>query len=234
MQDAAVSPRPLTAFSALSSVTFVVVELTLVVLVLERLDLLHTTVRLGLYGMFAWSAIHLTLVPSKHRRLASVFVTVVSLAVVLGLRPGPSWDFFAGVSAAALVVGAGAVLIAVARLRVNFWIRVCLLFGSAAAVATLRAGVFPVSEGSEFVWIAAAGFFMFRLMLYLYEVSTMKQLPSWRDTAGYFLMPPNVLFHNYPIVDFKTFLKCDVIDEVAAARRARSETSRPLWNAKCP
>lgn len=49
------------------------------------------------------------------------------------------------------------------------------------------------------------GIFMFRIMVYLYDLKYEKKPSTWSSRISYFLMPPNVLFPLFPIVDFKLF-----------------------------
>ena len=50
--------------------------------------------------------------------------------------------------------------------------------------------------------------FMFRLLVYLYDVKYNAATFSPSRAAGYFFMIPNACFPLFPIVDYKTFQRC--------------------------
>lgn len=49
------------------------------------------------------------------------------------------------------------------------------------------------------------GLFMFRIFIYLYDLKHMRSPVPWRSRLSYFLIPHNILFPLFPIVDFKLF-----------------------------
>ncbi len=58
---------------------------------------------------------------------------------------------------------------------------------------------------SSAVWPILGSMFMFRLIVYLYDLRHDKAPVSpWR-TLAYFFLLPNVCFPLFPVVDFKTF-----------------------------
>jgi glycosyltransferase involved in cell wall biosynthesis len=61
------------------------------------------------------------------------------------------------------------------------------------------AGVVP-----ESVWPVLATMFMFRMLIYLYELKHAKKPESLLDTLCYFFLLPNYCFLHFPVVDYRT------------------------------
>ena len=57
-------------------------------------------------------------------------------------------------------------------------------------------------------WPILGSLFMFRLIVYLYDVRYAKEPPRLLDFLGYFLLLPNCYFLLFPVVDHATFLVC--------------------------
>jgi D-alanyl-lipoteichoic acid acyltransferase DltB (MBOAT superfamily) len=74
--------------------------------------------------------------------------------------------------------------------------------GGAFAVARLGHGGLPVSSA---VWPVLGSMFMFRLIVYMYDVRHQKDKPSLARTLAYFFCLPNVSFLLFPVLDFATF-----------------------------
>jgi len=106
----------------------------------------------------------------------------------------------------ALLVAAGLVLIGVCHLPLPFPARVGLVLLVAAGLAALRAGWITTPWSSTVLPILGA-MFMFRLIVYLYDLRHEKvPVPPFARLA-YFFMLPNVCFPLFPVVDFKLFLR---------------------------
>ncbi len=126
-------------------------------------------------------------------RLRLPFFALLSLCgTVLVLGPSAPW-----------VLGIGASLIAVCHLPWRWRWRVTLLVVLGALLAALRAGWADV-PWSNAVWPVLGSMFMFRLILYVFEL---RQTPglSLPWAAAYFFMLPNVCFPLFPVVDYATF-----------------------------
>jgi hypothetical protein len=128
-------------------------------------------------------------------RLRLTFFSMLSLAgivIVLG-----------GVTAAWLV-GIGGVLIGICHLPVTFRARGILLLSVGCLLAVLRAEWLTV-PWSKAVWPILGSMFMFRLIIYMYDLKHDKAPFSLPRTLAYFFMLPNVCFPLFPVVDYKTF-----------------------------
>ena len=133
--------------------------------------------------------------PTAFRKPFFLFLSAVVIAGVFGATSPPA---ALGLALAALA------LIGICHLPVPMWARIALLAACAAGLAELRLGwMFQP-------WIAAflpilASIFMFRLAVYLYDISHGKGPKDLWGRLGYFFMFPNMVFPFFPVVDFSTF-----------------------------
>jgi hypothetical protein len=59
----------------------------------------------------------------------------------------------------------------------------------------------------EGFWPVLGAMFMFRMIVYLYDVKHMKTPPALKDYLSYFFLLPNYYFLLFPVVDYQTFRK---------------------------
>ena len=62
--------------------------------------------------------------------------------------------------------------------------------------------------------------FMFRMLIYLYELKHAKGPETIVDTLGYFFLLPNYCFLHFPVVDYRTFQRGYFAHDVHATQRA--------------
>ncbi len=105
-------------------------------------------------------------------------------------------------AAALLAIGLG--LIAVCHFPVPWFLRIVLLVGAGATLTAMCAGWIDAEWGRRIMPILGS-IFMFRLVLYVYDLRTEKQRASPWETLSYFFLLPNAIFPLFPIIDFKTF-----------------------------
>ena len=100
----------------------------------------------------------------------------------------------------------GLPLIGLAHLPIPFAWRVGLIVGAGALLAACRADVLS-APWSGAIWPAFGAMFMFRMIVYLYDMRT-KAAPfsSWHALA-YFFMLPTACFPLFPVVDYKAFCR---------------------------
>jgi len=55
------------------------------------------------------------------------------------------------------------------------------------------------------MWVILGSMFMFRLMIYLYDLKHRTAPFSLAHAVSYFFLLPNVCFPLFPVVDYKTF-----------------------------
>jgi alginate O-acetyltransferase complex protein AlgI len=103
---------------------------------------------------------------------------------------------------AALIVGIGLVIYGIVALPIAFKYRLWIVCALAAALvygrATLGFGI-PWK-----FWPAFGAIFMFRLVIYLYDMAHAKGRPSLQDYCAYFFPLPNFYFLLFPVLDFQT------------------------------
>jgi hypothetical protein len=109
-----------------------------------------------------------------------------------------------GVAQSAWLVALGVGLIALVHLPVPLPARVGALFAAGLGLALLRAGWGAV-PWSGAVWPVLGAMFMFRLIVYAYDVHHGHLGAGWIQRLSYFFMLPNVCFPLFPVVDSRTF-----------------------------
>lgn len=140
---------------------------------------------------FGGFAIH-ALLPLHHRLSFFLLLSLVGTLVTLGIANGAS------------LIAIGLTLIGICHLPLSFRLRGILILAVVALLVAWRAKWVdgPVSDA---VWPILGSIFMFRLMVYLYELRHDKTPVSPVQTLSYFFMLPNVCFPLFPVVDYKTF-----------------------------
>ena len=112
--------------------------------------------------------------------------------------------FVLGVGPAAWIVGIGLTLIGLCHLRAAFRTRLVLVCAAGVAIVAARAGLAHVPVPAS-VWPILGSLFMFRLIVYLYDIRHDPSLASFWPSLSYFFLLPNVCFPLFPVVDYKTF-----------------------------
>ena len=126
--------------------------------------------------------------------------------------------WIAGAWATAVVLAIAAVLIGVCYLPIPWLARAA----ACAAIATALAMARPDSASSgipDHVWPIVASMFMFRMIIYLYELKHTEKRESLVDTLGYFFILPNYCFQLFPVVDYRTMQRGYFADDVHATQR---------------
>jgi len=136
-------------------------------------------------------AIH-TFLPLRFRLPFFLVLSLTGIALVLGFANG-AW-----------LVSIGLVLIAICHLPLPYWARIGLLVAVGVTLIAQRAQWMP-APWSEAIWPILGSMFMFRLIVYLYDLRYEKAPASPVHTLSYFFMLPNVCFPLFPVVDYKTF-----------------------------
>ncbi len=119
----------------------------------------------------------------------------------------------AGPLLAAFVLAFASVLIGVCYLPVRWSARVAIIAALAAAAAVARPGM-ASSVIPEGVWAIVASIFMFRMMIYLYELKHARKPETLLDTLCYFFLLPNYCFMHFPVVDYRTLQRGYFADNV--------------------
>jgi D-alanyl-lipoteichoic acid acyltransferase DltB (MBOAT superfamily) len=114
---------------------------------------------------------------------------------------GLAWVF--GVGTAAYVLLLGAILIGLCHLPVAWMVRASVL----AALGVGAALIPPESLGGQIptlVWPVLASMFMFRMIIYMYELKHARRREPLVDAVSYFFLLPNFCFLLFPVVDYRT------------------------------
>ncbi|MHB8866289.1 MAG: SGNH/GDSL hydrolase family protein [Pirellulaceae bacterium] len=142
--------------------------------------------------VIAWSGFAIQyFLPTKFRLPFFLFLSLFALVFLLGPVQG-AW-----------IIGLGAALVGVCHLPLSFAKRVVLLVLVASGLAVVRAG-WVASPLPMAVWPILGSMFMFRLIVYLYDLRHDRAPVSWWHTFSYFFLLPNVCFPFFPVVDYST------------------------------
>jgi alginate O-acetyltransferase complex protein AlgI len=130
---------------------------------------------------------------------------------------GLAWVFGAPTTGCVLVLSA--FLIGACYLPIAWGYRAAIVAAAATAMALARPHA-AATGIPDLVWPVLASMFMFRLMIYLYEIKHAKKPESLVDTLGYFFLLPNYCFHLFPVVDYRTYQRGYFARDVHAIQRA--------------
>ncbi len=135
------------------------------------------------------------LLPMRWRLPFFAALSLVGIAVVVTPRN------------AVWLIGCGLVLIGLCHVPVRFELRVTLV-----ALAAVRAGL-VTGPWPHALWPLLGSMFMFRLVVYLYDLRNKSAPFSVSRALAYFFMLPNVSFPLFPVVDYQTFCRTHYNDE---------------------
>ncbi len=185
--------RSLSRWAELTKFAAIVLQLSLLAVLVKRYNIespafLHLT--LLAFGGFV---LHYFL-PLTYRLPFFLLLSLAGIVLVLG------WE------GAAWLIGIGLVLIGVCHLRLAFWIRLVLLAMFVGLLAAMRVDWIQVPVPVS-VWPVAASMFMFRLMVYLYQLRYQTAPDSITSCLSYFFMLPNICFPLFPVVDYLSFVR---------------------------
>jgi hypothetical protein len=167
------------------------VQLSLIVLLMWRFEIVSAALlKLSILALLAFP-IHAFL-PLRHRLGFFAALSLTGVFLVMGPEGG-GW-----------LVGLGLLLIGVCHLPAAFAVRVVLLLAVGTALAVLRYQQTGVPWPSE-IWPILGSMFMFRLILYMYDLRHASAPTSLVRSVSYFFMLPNVCFPLFPVVDYKKF-----------------------------
>jgi D-alanyl-lipoteichoic acid acyltransferase DltB (MBOAT superfamily) len=116
------------------------------------------------------------------------------------------------------VVAFSAVFVGICYLPIRWSARATVLGAIAFGIVLLRpeqlAGVVPAS-----VWPIIATMFMFRMVIYLYELKHAKKPEKLVDTLSYFFLLPNYCFIHFPVVDYRTLQRGHFAKDIHSIQR---------------
>jgi alginate O-acetyltransferase complex protein AlgI len=106
---------------------------------------------------------------------------------------------------ATLLIAIGLIMFGVVRSSLQFRWKAAAIVAIFVALACSRITGRPAIP-LEF-WPVFGAIFMFRMIVYLYDVSHMRGPVSLKEYLSYFFLLPNYYFFLFPVIDFQTFRK---------------------------
>jgi len=164
-------------------------------------------------------------------RAFQTLVTIALLALPLHYLAPFRWKkpLFVAVSMAGLLGVCGAQVAAMVLLFAGVLIGTCFLpipwIGRAAICAALAAVMararteMASTTIPDGVWPILAAMFMFRMIIYLYELKHIKKPEKLVDTLSYFFLLPNYCFPLFPVVDYRTMQRGYFAGDVHSMQR---------------
>ncbi|HYQ16035.1 MAG TPA: hypothetical protein VEQ58_09760 [Polyangiaceae bacterium] len=188
----------------LGALGLVLLQVMLAVVVMGRLGLQSSAVRRVLLFAGAGFVVHHFL-PARHKLRFFLALSVLAMFVILGGTPHLAYpDPKIAVPRVAALLGFGCAFIAISLARVRLALRIGALLVLTAVLAVLRSGWFDTGVLNA-IWPLIAVFFMFRLIGFLYDITTSGVRPSFAQSAQYFFALPAVVATFLPVIDFKKF-----------------------------
>ena len=106
---------------------------------------------------------------------------------------------------ASLLIAVGLLLFGIIRSEIKFQWKILGLVAILCTFLYCRAiGAFRVLND---FWPVFGAVFMFRMIIYLYDLKHQSGLPNLKDYLSYFFLLPNYYFLLFPVVDFQTLRK---------------------------
>lgn len=141
--------------------------------------------------------------PAAWRQGFFAALSVASVPMIFGWHDG-AW-----------ILGAGGLLIALCHLPVPMRWRIALLVVVGGILAAERMQALPTGSPimPTSIWPILGSMFMFRILIYIYDLKHRAAAFSIDRTLTYFFMLPNVCFPLYPIVDYKTLQRSAYNDD---------------------
>ncbi|MCA6364523.1 MAG: SGNH/GDSL hydrolase family protein [Bacteroidetes bacterium] len=152
----------------------------------------------GLTLVLPWAAAGFVLHALMPLRFRAAFFVLLTVAALIWL---------AGPLSGMLVAAAILVLLGIGHLPLGWGIRVALQLGAGAVMTALHMQLVYAPRLNIAAGIAGL-FVMFRLILYMYELKHEQKKAGVWERLSYFFMLPNLCFPLFPIIDYKTWLRC--------------------------
>ena len=196
--------------SAVAGFLFVALQCWLLLRIADRFRIENTAFQRLLMLTLAGFVVHHWLRP-RFRLPFFLALSMAGLLLVFGIEGG-DWNARTAALRTGALVGIGLALIGMCHLPIAVGQRVLLLLGAGALLAFFRGG--PLGGGElAAMWPILGSMFMFRLIVYVYDLQHKTEPPSFTGATTYFFMLPNVCFPLFPVVDYKTFRKTHYNDD---------------------
>lgn len=205
------SPLPsnrVTGRSEIAGFAAIALQFALLVLILTRFNLETPAFRDVTCIAFAGFLVHHWL-PLRWRMPFFLILSVCATSYVLGLEQR-QWQPGLSLSRALPLFAIGLALIGICHLPVRLAFKVTLLVAAGGGLAWLRAhwgDWWGDGLDANWIWPVLGAMFMFRLMIYLYDLQHEKGPVQPVRALSYFFLLPNVCFTLFPVIDYKTFCR---------------------------
>lgn len=149
------------------------------------------------FDLFALSTVGFVIqyfLPLGARSGFFLLLSLVGIVMILGWEPG-LW-----------LIALGVGLLTIVHLPLPISIRSAIVVAAGVGLGMLRAGWAP-APWSGAVWPILGSMFMFRLLVYLYDVKHGQAPSLWSQRLSYFFMLPNVCFPLFPVVDSRAYVR---------------------------
>ena len=178
----------------------VTAQLGLLVLVISQFQLENQAFYSNIMPLVFYGFLIHYFLPFRYRL---PFFVLLSLAAMIGIF---------GFVNSVWLIGIGLALIGLCHLPVSYPIRMVALLLAGTVLITVRVGWIQASW-LDVIWPVLASMFMFRLILYLYDLKHGKTKPTLASTLSYFFLLPNIVFPFFPVVDYSAFRRTYYDDE---------------------
>jgi len=132
------------------------------------------------------------LLPYRWKKPAFIAASVIGLGWVFGLRT------------TLIVLPAAGLLIGLALAPIAWRWKAGSFAALAVGLALARAELFSWFQPPAAVWPLLGTMFMFRMIIFLYELKHADRPESPLDALSYFFLLPNYCFLHFPVVDYRT------------------------------
>ena len=170
----------------------VAIQLGLLVVVMRQFQLENQAIYLNLALLTFYGFLIHYFLPAHYRLPFFLFISLAAIAGILGFA-NSLW-----------LLGIGLGLIGICHLPISYNARAGILLVAGAFLIALRVGWVQASW-LDVIWPVLASMFMFRLIIYFYDLKHGKATPTLTSTLSYFFLLPNVVFPFFPVVDYSTF-----------------------------
>lgn len=172
----------------------IAIQLSLLVLVMHAFQIEPTSGILKASWLVLFGFLIHAALPLRYRQPFYLALSIAVFVTVLGVP-------------AVLVIVIGLALVAACHVPIAFWLRIALLVIMAVPLIALRANLIHLGPRE---WYAKSlpvlgSIFMFRLVIYLYDLRHERGPVSLWTRLSYFFLLPNVCFLLFPVVDYQTF-----------------------------
>jgi alginate O-acetyltransferase complex protein AlgI len=172
----------------------ILIELSLIFFVVRQYQVEQELGFPRLVGAVCIGALINQLLPLRYRLPFFVMLFAVTLVFVTTPRK----------AAAVVLLSLG--LIGVCHLPVRMKWKVAMVLMLASVLAAIRMKWIDLRWGDTVVPLIGS-MFMFRLILYLFEMRKGDVQAGWWQRLAYFFLLPNICFPLFPIIDYRTFLR---------------------------